>query len=105
MEENRALARSSREPISGTSEGHMKSHQLARLMAGVCAAAATFGGANARADDGHWAFAVGADYTNGDYGEAQDTTIYQIPLSAGYTSDRFSVSVTVPYVHLKGSGH
>ena len=85
----------------------MKSHQLARLMAGVCAAAATFSSASARADDagrGHWAFAVGADYTRGTYGEAVDTTIYQVPFSVGYTSDRFSLSVSAPYVHLKGSG-
>src|SRR5262249_54355950 len=90
----------------------------ARLMAGLCAvaAAAAFNAESACADgtnatvaggatgSGHWAFAIGADYTNGDYGEAQDTTIYQIPLSAGFASDRFSVSLTVPYVPLKGWG-
>ncbi len=86
----------------------MNSIRMARLMAGVCAAAAALMGARADAQDasdGHWAFATGLNYTKGNYGEAQDTTIYAVPFSAGYVADRWSFSVSVPYVWLKGSGN
>jgi hypothetical protein len=56
----------------------------------------------ARAD---WSFSTGVDYTSGDYGEAEDTTIYQVPLSAAYHGDGWAIGVTVPYVDLEGTGN
>ena len=34
---------------------------------------------SARADDGRWIYSTGVDYSTGDYGEAQDTTIVTVP--------------------------
>lgn len=56
------------------------------------------------ADDGRWVFSSGVDYSNGDYGEAQDTTIVTVPLSAGYTEDRWSAVLVVPIVSIEGPG-
>ncbi len=59
----------------------------------------------AAAQDNPWSFSAGVDYTSGDYGEAQDTTIYQIPLTAAYRGNNWSFAITVPYVDLEGSGN
>jgi hypothetical protein len=79
----------------------MKSELMRRLLLGIGLAAAT--AAPARADD--WSFSTGADYTSGEYGEDQDTTILIVPFTAAYGSDRWRASVTVPYVSLEGSGN
>lgn len=68
--------------------------------AGFAALAAT----PALADDGQWVFSTGIDYTNGDYGETEDTTIWIVPVSAAYVRGRWSASLTVPYVRLEGPG-
>ncbi|HVY86050.1 MAG TPA: hypothetical protein VG943_13015 [Caulobacterales bacterium] len=52
-----------------------------------------------------WSFSTGADYTSGDYGEAVDTNIWIVPFTAGYSTDRWRIGVTVPYVRLEGSGN
>lgn len=52
-----------------------------------------------------WSFSTGLDYTSGDYGEAIDTTIYQIPLTATYRGNSWAFSATVPFVNLEGSGN
>jgi hypothetical protein len=59
---------------------------------------------SAFADDGRWVFSTGVDYANGDYGEAQATTIVTVPLSAGYTDDRWSAVLVVPIVSVEGPG-
>jgi hypothetical protein len=56
------------------------------------------------ADDGRWVFSTGVDYTNGDYGEAQDTTIITAPFSAGYLGEGWSVAAVVPIVSIDGPG-
>ena len=83
----------------------MISLRVARLLAGVCAAAAASLSSNAaRAEEG-WAFGTGFNYSNGDYGEAIDTTIYAVPFSAGYSSEHWGFAVSIPYVRLDGSGN
>jgi hypothetical protein len=86
--------------------GSMRKHHLTRigrllLGATVLASISAPGAAQA----GEWSFSAGADYTSGDYGEAQETTIYQVPLSTAYRGDNWSFAVTVPYVWLEGSGN
>jgi len=79
-----------------------------RVLGCTCAFLAfsvAFGFADALADDARrWVFATGVDYTNGDYGEAQDTTIVTAPLIASYLGDRWSVTLTVPIVSVEGPG-
>jgi hypothetical protein len=58
----------------------------------------------AHAADGRWTFSTGTDYTAGDYGEAEDTTIVIVPFTAAYKTDRWSARVTVPYVTIDGPG-
>jgi hypothetical protein len=60
---------------------------------------------SARAEEGRWSFSSGAEYTNGDYGEAQDTTIVIVPFTFGYRTDRWGARITVPYVSIEGSGN
>lgn len=57
-----------------------------------------------RADDGRWVFSTGVDYSTGDYGEAHDTTIVTVPLSAGYAAERWRATLTVPLVDIEGPG-
>ena len=59
---------------------------------------------SSRAADGRWFFSTGIDYSNGDYGEARDTTILTVPLTAGYVAERWSAELIVPIVDIKGPG-
>jgi hypothetical protein len=56
------------------------------------------------ADDGRWVFSTGVDYTQGDYGEAQQTTIITAPFSAGYHGEGWSVTAVAPIVSIDGPG-
>ncbi|MFM9936675.1 MAG: hypothetical protein ACKVOL_10820, partial [Novosphingobium sp.] len=47
---------------------------------------------------------VGATYAEGRYGQAARSEIATVPVSIKYTRGRFSVKVTVPYVHIRGPG-
>lgn len=60
--------------------------------------------APAWAEDGRWIFSTGVDYSTGDYGEAEDTTIVTVPLAAGYVAERWSATLTVPLVRIDGPG-
>lgn len=71
---------------------------IAVIVASLCLAAP------ARAQDGRWSFSSGAEYTTGDYGEAQDTTIVIVPFTVGYKTDRWGARITVPYVSIEGPG-
>jgi hypothetical protein len=63
--------------------------------------AATAGAASA--DEKTWTFSTGVDYSQGDYGTGQDTTIISVPFSASYGATRWRVGVTVPYVSVDGA--
>lgn len=47
---------------------------------------------------------LGADYSSGDYGEAQDTKILAVPFSAKVKAGDFFVRASIPYVYVKGPG-
>jgi hypothetical protein len=70
----------------------------------VCAAIIASLVTPAFAGEGRWSFSTGADYTTGDYGEAQDTTIVIVPFSVGYKEERWGARLTVPYVTIEGPG-
>jgi hypothetical protein len=71
---------------------------IALIAASLCVVA------SARADEGRWSFSSGAEYTSGDYGEAQDTTIIIAPFTFGYKTDRWGARITVPWVSIEGPG-
>lgn len=56
------------------------------------------------AEEGRWVYSTGVDYSNGSYGEAEDTTIVTVPLAAGYVAERWSATLTVPLVSIEGPG-
>lgn len=70
------------------------------IAAGLTALAAT----PALAEGGRWTLSTGVDYTNGNYGEAQDTTIVTVPFLASYAKDRWSATLIVPFVSIDGPG-
>lgn len=77
----------------------------AALYGSLAGLSVALGTAAAQADDrGQWTFATGVDYTTGDYGEAQDTTIVTVPLIASYGTGRWSATLTVPFVSIDGPG-
>lgn len=47
---------------------------------------------------------TGVDYTNGDYGATEDTTIYELPFTARIKAGNWSFRARVPYVFLDGPG-
>ncbi|MGD9965972.1 MAG: hypothetical protein AB7T59_05590 [Hyphomonadaceae bacterium] len=69
------------------------------LLLTLCAAAAP---ATALADG--WSYSTGADYTQGDYGAGQDTSIVVAPLSARYDAERWRAALTITYVSVEGAG-
>jgi hypothetical protein len=75
-----------------------------RSLAALAALAASLNAGAASAEGGRWTFSTGVDYTSGDYGEPQDTTIVTVPLIAGFTGDRWGIALTVPFVHIDGPG-
>jgi hypothetical protein len=60
------------------------------------------------ADDsppGHASVSAGFDYSTGKYGTDIDTRIWDVPLTVGYDTDRWSLKLVVPYVHVSGSNN
>lgn len=51
-----------------------------------------------------WSVNVGAQYSRGDYGSADTTTVLSIPLTFGVQWQRVSINVTLPYVSIDGPG-
>lgn len=54
-------------------------------------------------DTGHVTASAGFDYTSGNYGTPYSTDIWDVPFSAGYEADRWSVKLTVPWVSISGA--
>lgn len=48
--------------------------------------------------------ATGVDYSVGDYGAVDDTTVWSVPLDLKYTAGRFRAQASVPWVSVKGPG-
>ena len=53
-------------------------------------------------DGGSFYASLGGNYTSGKYGQATSTTIWDVPFSAGYSGNRWSFRVTVPYLYVSG---
>ncbi len=47
---------------------------------------------------------IGANYSTGDYGDVEDTTVISVPVTLRYTTGNFNIRVSVPYVRLDGPG-
>lgn len=54
--------------------------------------------------EGSFKLGAGLDYSSGDYGDAQDTEILYLPVSATYKQGLWTAKVTVPWVRIKGPG-
>jgi hypothetical protein len=61
------------------------------------------GTAPAGAADG-LGFSIGAEYTRGDYGTSTTTDIGYFPLVVSYAGNAASISLTVPYLVVRGTG-
>jgi len=59
----------------------------------------------ATADGGQFSLSAGADYSSGKYGTDTTTDIWSVPLTAAYQSDRWTLKLTVPYIHVSGAGN
>jgi hypothetical protein len=57
---------------------------------------------NAAGADGELSLGVGFNYSEGDYGTSQTTTILSIPVTARYELDRWIFKLTVPYLRVSG---
>ncbi len=50
-------------------------------------------------DESRWVLSTSFNYSKGDYGTGEDTEIIYVPLTFGVRLDRFSLGLTVPYLH------
>lgn len=73
--------------------------KLTSLAGGLCLLAATPVAATAQVV---WEGTVGADYTSGRYGGAEDVQVLYAPLGVRARTERWRVELAVPYVWLRG---
>ncbi len=57
-----------------------------------------------RSNQPGFSFSTGIDYSTGDYGQAEETEILVVPVSAKATAGNFAFTVTVPYLRIDGPG-
>lgn len=55
-------------------------------------------------DPGVWRLSTGVNYSEGDYGDVEDTKVVSVPVAIKYKRGGFSIRVSVPYVHVDGPG-
>ncbi|HWQ37554.1 MAG TPA: hypothetical protein VNM24_02940 [Burkholderiales bacterium] len=72
------------------------------LLVGLCLITCS-AGALAR-QDGQWGWTLGFDYSEGDYGNPQETEILYVPLTARYDTGRWTFRATLPWVSIEGPG-
>lgn len=60
--------------------------------------------AQTESDPGVWRLTTGVSYSEGDYGDIQDTKVIAAPVGLKYSKGGFSVRVSVPYIHIDGPG-
>lgn len=73
-------------------------HKRAALALTLCAAAIP---AAAHAET--WSFSTGVDYTSGNYGGGQDTSIVIAPFNVTFEGERWRVGATATYVSVEGA--
>ncbi len=81
----------------------MTHKKLRRLFPALCVAVGAVGSCGVFAADG-LTINVGADYSSGKYGGTERTSIVGIPLSAKYTTGPVTLRVSVPWLHISGTG-
>jgi hypothetical protein len=54
--------------------------------------------------DNQFSLGTGFDYSSGKYGNATETRILYIPVTARYESDKLTLKLTVPYISITGPG-
>jgi hypothetical protein len=59
----------------------------------------------ALADNGSFSLGSGFDYSTGKYGGTTSTSILYIPVTGRYTSDKWTLELTVPYIQITGVGN
>ncbi len=64
--------------------------------------ALAFCAGNAAGADGELSLGIGFNYSEGDYGTSQTTTIVSIPVTARYELDRWIFKLTVPWIRVSG---
>lgn len=60
--------------------------------------------AQSSADKGVWRISTGVNYSQGDYGDVEDTKVVSAPVAVRYRKGNFSVRVSLPYVSIDGPG-
>lgn len=55
-------------------------------------------------DPGVLRLGIGVNYSEGDYGDIQDTKVIAAPVSLRYSKGGFSIRVSMPFVHADGPG-
>lgn len=55
-------------------------------------------------DPGVWRLSTGVNYSEGDYGDVEDTKVVSVPVAIKYKRGAFTFRVSVPYVHVDGPG-
>jgi hypothetical protein len=78
-----------------------RSRPLLGVILASCASVALPG--FARAED-YVQFGLGADYSKGDYGFADDTEILAVPASIRYKTGNFFVRASLPWLRIEGPG-
>ncbi len=79
----------------------MQRDQLLRLSCALALLALCIPAAQA---DGNGSFyaSTGFDYSSGKYGQSINTTIWDVPFTAGYSGQDWSFRVTVPWIRVSG---
>ncbi|AKM10484.1 hypothetical protein [Croceicoccus naphthovorans] len=76
-------------------------NRIAKTGIATAAIAITMAAAPASADE-YWQFSLGADYSSGDYGDVEDTTMLAIPVGVKFQGDNVWFRASVPYVRVDG---
>jgi hypothetical protein len=77
---------------------------LAFTASAACAQSALEAAPADEVDTTEFEIATGADYSVGDYGAVDDTTVWSVPLDLKYTAGKLRVQASVPWVRVKGPG-
>lgn len=57
-----------------------------------------------QSDPATWRISTGVNYSQGGYGDVQDTKVVSVPIAVKYKRGGFSLRVSVPFVHIDGPG-
>lgn len=92
--------------VGGSMKRTIKAALLAAAGFTICPALAHANDLNdgTRRDAGTWRISTGVNYSQGDYGDVEDTKVISAPVAVKYKRGGFSVRVSAPFVHIDGPG-